>query len=227
MPSLTVPDQTRAPVSRASDVLDCEATKLFVERTLAVDNRFALSDDNASAIAEICRRLDGIPLAIELAAARIVMLSPQQLCDQLDERLRILNGGSRGVIARHQTLRALMDWSYNLLDDRECILFRRLGIFAHGYTLAAAVAVCDGDLSEGDVVVTLASLVDKSLALLQPAGDVPRYRLLESTRLYALEKLVLAAEHRSTAGRLLCHLRDRLEDLRAQADRTGPWSGIY
>ena len=134
--------------------------------------RFALTDENAPIVADICRRLDGIPLAIELAAARVKMLSPKQLRERLDERFRVLTGGSRDVLPRQQTLRALIDWSHDLLDERERMLFRRLGIFVNGFTLEGAVAVGSGeDLDELDVFDVLASLVDKSLVLAEPQGD--------------------------------------------------------
>ena len=114
---------------------------LFVERARAASATFSLADENAPIIAEICRRLDGIPLAIELAAARVKMLGVKQLRDRLDERFRVLTGGGRDVLPRQQTLRALIDWSHDLLDERERVLFRRLGIFVNGFTLEGAVAV--------------------------------------------------------------------------------------
>ncbi len=198
------------------------ATALFVERARAVDHRFAVSDENARAIAEICRRLDGIPLAIELAAARVKILSPRQLRERLDERFRVLTGGSRDVLARQQTLRALIDWSHDLLDGRERMLFRRLGIFVNGFTLEGAVAVGSGDgLDEFDVFDLLASLVDKSLVLSEPAGDELRYRLLESTRVYAREKLEAAGEHETTARRHLQSLRNRFVEAWERLQRTG------
>ena len=182
---------------------------------------FSLTDDNAPVVTDICRRLDGIPLAIELAAARVKMLSPQQLRERLDERFRVLTGGSRDALPRHQTLRALIDWSYDLLDERERTLFRRLGIFVSGFTLEGAVAVGSGeDLDEGDVFDVLASLVDKSLVLAEPHGDAVRYRLLESTRAYASEKLADAGERDLIAGRHLRYLRDRFAELRERSQRT-------
>ena len=149
------------------------------------------------------------------------MLSPKQLRERLDERFRLLTGGSRDVLPRQQTLRALIDWSHDLLDERERALFRRLGIFVNGFTLEGAVAVGSGeDLDELDVFDVLASLVDKSLVLAEPDGDAVRYRLLESTRAYALEKLDDAGERDLIAGRHLRYLRDRFVEMRERRERT-------
>ena len=198
------------------------ALELFVERARDVYIRFALTDENAPIAAEICRRLDGIPLAIELAAARMKVLGPKQLLEKLDERFRVLMDGDRSALPRHQTMRALIDWSYNLLDERERTLFRRLGIFVNSFTLEGAVAVGnEQDLGELDVFDALASLVDKSLVVAEPEDDVVRYRLLESTRAYALEKLDDAGEHEIVAGRHLRHLRDRFAELWDRRERTG------
>jgi predicted ATPase/transcriptional regulator with XRE-family HTH domain len=205
MPSLPVPPT--AAVSGSGDVgadaaLQFATVALFVERAKAVNNRFELTDENAPCVADICRRLDGIALPIELAAARLKMLSPQQLCDRLGERFRVLTGGGRDRLPRHQTLRALIDWSHDLLDERERTLFRRLGIFANGFTLEAASAVGGGeDLDAFEVFDLLASLVEKSLVIADPQGDSVRYHLLESTREYALEKLVESGERSWSARR--------------------------
>jgi predicted ATPase/class 3 adenylate cyclase len=221
LPSLAVGDAVTEGLS-AADVAAAPAIALFVERAISADHRFALTDENASTIAEICRRLDGIPLAIELAAARVKMLSPQQLRERLDERFRILTGGSRDVLPRQQTLRALIDWSYDLLDDRERMLFRRLGIFVNGFALEAATAIgTSDDLDELDLFDVLASLVDKSLVLAEPAGDALRYRMLESTRAYAREKLDVAAESQERALRHLRHLHDRFAEERERFMQTG------
>jgi predicted ATPase/class 3 adenylate cyclase len=197
------------------------SVELFVERAKAANAMFALTDDNAPTIAEICRRLDGIPLAIELAAARAKVLGVKQLRDRLNERFRILTGGRRDVLPRQQTLRALIDWSHDLLEKRERVLFRRLAIFVDGFALEGAVAVGSGEeLDELDVFDVLASLVDKSLMLAEPNGDALRYRLLESTRAYALEKLDDAGERDGIAGRHLRYLRDRFAELSEQRERT-------
>jgi predicted ATPase/class 3 adenylate cyclase len=218
--SLDLPAKDATHLS-ATDLLRYESVALFVERAGAASAAFSLSDDNASVVADICRRLDGIPLAIELAAARVKMLSPHQLRERLDERFRVLTGGSRDVLPRQQTLRALIDWSHDLLDERERTLFRRLAIFANGFTLEGAVEVGSGeDLDELDVFDVLASLVDKSLILAEPHGDTLRYRLLESTRAYALEKLADAGERDLVAGRHLRYLRGRFAELSERHKRT-------
>ncbi|MBD5657312.1 MAG: protein kinase, partial [Candidatus Eremiobacteraeota bacterium] len=188
VPSLSVPGQVAGAKPGAAEVLRYEAATLFVERATAADNRFTLTNDNAFSIADICRRLDGIPLAIELAAARTNILSPQQLCAQLGERFRLLTGGSRDAMARHQTLRSLIDWSYDLLDERERVFFRRFGIFVNGFTLDGASAVAGSALDEEAVFAVITSLVDKSLLLAEPVGDAMRYRMLESTSAYARER---------------------------------------
>ena len=178
IPSLTTPD----PLTRlaAREARTFPAVELFCERAAAADDRFALRDENALAVAEVCRRLDGIPLAIELAAARTPLLSPQQLRDRLDERFALLTRGGRDLRPRQQTLRATLDWSYELLAENERALARRLSVFANGFTLEAAVAAGGGEeLGEAEVFETLGSLVDKSLVLSVDGGAMRRYRLLE------------------------------------------------
>ncbi len=165
------------------------AVALFEARVRAVDPNFTLSDESLSLVIDICRRLDGLPLAIELAAARVGTLGLRPARDKLDARFKLLTGGSRATLRRHQTLRATLEWSYNLLDDAEQAVFRRLGVFAGGFTmeLAQAVAV-DAQLDEWAVLDHLSALVEKSLVVAEP-GDTPRYRLLESARAFALEQL--------------------------------------
>jgi predicted ATPase/class 3 adenylate cyclase len=193
--SLAVPPAEEAPTAQA--VLRYDAVELFTDRALASDARFTLTDENAPFVAEISARLDGIPLAIELAAARVKVLSPKQLAQKLDERFRVLTGGDRSALPRHQTMRALIDWSYDLLSERERMLFRKLSIFAGGFTLASASAVCGDDASDEIAVLdVLSSLVDKSLVQADAAGEA-RFRLLESTRQYAREKLIAGDEHLS------------------------------
>jgi predicted ATPase/class 3 adenylate cyclase len=221
LPSLEVPPESDAEQVSANDLMRSAAVALFVDRALTADKKFALTDDNARVVADICRRLDGIPLAIELAAARAKMLSPKQLRERLDERFRVLTGGSRDVLPRQQTLRALIDWSHDLLDERERTLFRRLGIFVNGFTLEGAAAVGSSeDLDELDLFDVLASLVDKSLVLAEPQGDAVRYQLLESTRAYTFEKLDDAGERDLVAGRHLRYLRDRFAELWERKERT-------
>ena len=205
-----------------------ESVALFVERARATSATFSLTDENAPIVADICRRLDGIPLAIELAAARVKMLGPYQLRERLDERFRVLTGGSRDVLPRQKTLRALIDWSHDLLDERERTLFRRFGIFVNGFTLEGAVAVGSGDdLDDLDVFDVLTSLVDKSLVLAEPQGDAVHYRLLESTRAYALEKLDAAGERGLVARRHLRYLRDRFTELRERREQTARGADFY
>jgi predicted ATPase/class 3 adenylate cyclase len=198
MPSLPVPsvgDKVTPDVA-----LRYGAVALFVDRALASDGRFLLSDENAPHVVEICRRLDGIPLAIELAAARVKVLSPQQLAQKLDERFRVLTGGDRSALPRQQTMRALVDWSYDLLSDDERTLFRKLAIFAGGFTLESASTICsDGAIDEIAVLDMLSSLVDKSLVHAEPADNGTRYRLLESMRQYARERLIERGEYPAMA----------------------------
>jgi predicted ATPase/class 3 adenylate cyclase len=221
-PSLDIPLGDEAERFTAAVALRSESIALFVDRALAVNKRFALIDENAQAVADICRRLDGIPLAIELAASRVKILSPHQLRERLDERFQVLTGGSRDVLPRQQTLRALIDWSHDLLDEPERILFRRLGIFGSSFALEGATAIAsDAELGAPEVLGTLASLVDKSLVLAEPDGDSFRYRLLESTRMYASEKLSASDERPMIAGRHLQYLRDRFVEMRMRSERTG------
>jgi predicted ATPase/class 3 adenylate cyclase len=220
--SLDVVAENSARPLTASEGVRFAAIALFTERASAIDRHFILTDENAPIVADICRRLDGIPMAIELAAARVKILSPRQLRDRLDERFRVLTGGSRDALPRQQTLRALIDWSHDLLDDRERMLFRRLGIFVDGFTLEGASAVAAGeDLDDLDVLDLVTSLVDKSLVLAVPSGDALRYRLLESTRAYASEKLREAGERDLLAGRHLRYLRDLFADVQARREATG------
>jgi predicted ATPase/class 3 adenylate cyclase len=164
---------------------------LFAERAVAAQPGFSLEPATATAVSEVCRRLDGIPLAIELAAARVVALSPADIGARLDERFRLLAGGRRTAVERHQTLRATVDWSYSLLDDTECTVFERLSVFSGSFDALAAEAVCADDSIEGwDVLDTLTSLVAKSMVNLENgAGGTVRYRLLDTMRDYAAEQL--------------------------------------
>ena len=166
------------------------AIALFAERARAVDGTFAITDENEAVVAEICARLDGIPLAIELAASRAAVLSPKQIAQKLGERFRLLaqKGGDR--LPRQQTLRAMIDWSYELLDDDERAVFARLSSFAGGWTLAAASAVCvDDAIDEWQVLDNLSALVTKSLVVAEPGGDERRYRMLNTIHEYGREQL--------------------------------------
>jgi predicted ATPase/transcriptional regulator with XRE-family HTH domain len=197
VPSLSVPD-SRQPASM-DRVLDSEAVQLFVERVRAVRPAFTLSARNADLVGQVCRRLDGIPLALELAAARLSAISLEALATRLDDRFRLLTGGSRTALPRRQTLRATLDWSYALLSETEQALLRRLAVFAGGWTLDAAEAVCTGeDIDVGAVLDLMAGLVNKSLVMLDEAEDPEglggRYHLLETVRHYAREHLTATGE---------------------------------
>jgi predicted ATPase/class 3 adenylate cyclase len=187
--SLTLP--SRAKTTTAAAAAEFEAVDLFCERARAADPSFTISDDNASAIVEICERLDGIPLAIELAAARVRALSPKQIAERLDDRFRLLTGGSRTVMPRHQTLRAAIDWSFDLLPETERSVLWRLSVFSGAFSLEAAEAVCAGPGIESyEVIDHVTRLVEKSLVNRQ--GD--RYRLLETVRGYARERSLEAGD---------------------------------
>jgi non-specific serine/threonine protein kinase len=166
-----------------------EAGRLFVERSQAVRPSFELTDTNAVAITQICKRLDGLPLAIELAAARARVLDPQQIAARLDDVFALLSGGSRTGLPHHRTLRSTIEWSHTLLSEQEQILFRRLAVFAGGFTLDAVEA-----LAEGDVLDLLSGLVEKSLVVLETEALEARYRMLETIRQFAQERLVEAGE---------------------------------
>jgi predicted ATPase/class 3 adenylate cyclase len=203
MPSLPFPAQSDS--LTAEDALRYGAVALFSQRAGASNAKFNLSDENAPIVAEICRRLDGIALAIELAAARVNVLAPRQLAQMLDARFRVLTGGSRTALPRQQTMRALIDWSHDLLSAKEQKLFRRLAIFAGGWTIETAASVCADDEAAQDaiepweVLDVLRSLVDKSLVHSEAAGNEMRYGLLESTRQYARERLCTAGEDAAMA----------------------------
>lgn len=219
LPSLALPDSTVG--LTAQTALAYGAVALFVDRATASDNRFVLSDDTAPIVADICRRLDGIPLAIELAAARVKVLSIPNLAERLKDRFKILTGGSRVALPRQKTLGALIDWSYGLLNAQEQMLLKRAGIFAGGFSLDAAMVVCTREgIDEPDVLDLLSSLTDKSLVVAETGGAQERYRLLESTRAYALEKLSVT-EAEQLAWRHAEHFRERAQ---AADKRVGPGS---
>jgi predicted ATPase/class 3 adenylate cyclase len=179
------------PEGSDTDVIASDAVRLFVDRAQAARPGFTLSPSNAAAVAEICQRLDGIPLALELAAARVAALSPADISGLLDERFRLLTGGRRSGVERHQTLRATVDWSYSLLEQRERVVFDRLSVFAGGFDARAAQAVVAGDGIEAwDVLDALTDLVAKSMIIADEATDgVMRYQLLETLRQYGREQL--------------------------------------
>ena len=193
---LGVPPQARLDPGAASTYA---AMELFTTRARALGSSFASDDENIDAVAAICRRLDGIPLAIEFAAARAAMLSPPKIAALLDDRFRFLTTGRRTALPRQQTLRATLDWSYDLLPETEARLLRQLGIFAGEFLLEAVIAVACKSI--GDVTAQLANLVAKSLVLADIRGDRPYYRLLDTTRAYAMEKLHAGGEAADVARR--------------------------
>jgi predicted ATPase/class 3 adenylate cyclase len=223
VPPLSLPNHTHAAVP--DDITSSEAVRLFVERAQAVNPDFAVTDANAPVLAEICRRLDGLPLAIELAAARGRLLAPQALLARLESRLQLLRGGSRDLPARQQTLRATIDWSYALLEADRQTLLARLAIFAGGCTLEAAEVVCDldGDL---DVLAGLDALVNKNL--LQPRDGIDAERrvvLLETMREYALERLTERDETQTIARRHADYFLGLAEQ--AEPELLGPRQGTW
>jgi predicted ATPase/class 3 adenylate cyclase len=215
VPSLSVPEPKRAAALAA--VASCEAVQLFVDRAALVRADFALSDANAGPIASICSRLDGIPLAIELAAARVRSLTVEEIDGKLNERFRLLTGGSRTALPRQQTLRSLIDWSYDLLSDAARHVLQRLAVFAGGWTLDAAERVCAGEgIDEGDVLGLLTSLVDKSLVAADERDGGMRYRLVETVRQYAREKLLDGAGGTTVRNRHLDFFVTFAEDAKAR-----------
>jgi predicted ATPase/DNA-binding CsgD family transcriptional regulator len=193
VPSLSLPDLRHLPA--VESLLRYESARLFVERTVAVKPTFALNEQNALAVSHVCYQLDGIPLALELAAARAKVLSVEQIADRLDDSFRVLSAGGRTAMPRHRTLHATMDWSHELLPEEERVLFRRLSVFAGGFTLEAAESVCAGEeLVRDDVLDLLSHLVDKSLVTAREEDGEARYRLLETVRQYGWEKLSESGE---------------------------------
>jgi predicted ATPase/class 3 adenylate cyclase len=203
--SLEVPDDGAG----LDAIAACDAVVLFGERARAVKINFGLDASNADAVGQVCRRLDGIPLAIELAAARVGMLTPSELAGRLDHRFRLLAGGQRSAVERHQTLRAAIDWSYELLSDAEKLLLARVSVFAGGFTLEAAEAVTAGDGLEADAVLeVLASLVSRSLVDADTEDVEARYRLLETIRQYAQDRLAEGGDVDRMGGRHAAYYTD-------------------
>jgi predicted ATPase/DNA-binding SARP family transcriptional activator len=232
VPSLSVPDpgsRLRVEPDLASLVSQYEAVQLFVERAVAAAPTFTLTPRNAPAIVQVCQRLDGIPLAIELAAVRVKWLAVEQIAARLGDRFRLLSGARRTALPRHQTLRATMDWSYDLLSEAERRLLCRLSVFSGGFTLDAAEAVCawdaDGPCTPDDVLGLLGQLVDKSLVTMEEQGGEARYRLLETIREYGAEKLRGDGEDPITRERhrdWFLTLAERAESALRGPDQ-GPW----
>jgi predicted ATPase/class 3 adenylate cyclase len=222
VPSLSLPE---ASLNTSGDSLAelerSEAVCLFVERAQAVSPSFYLEQQNAPAVAMICRRLDGIPLAIELAAARVRVLSPTQIASRLDDLFRLLTGGSRTALPRQQTLKALIDWSWTLLSDSEKTLLRRLAVFTGGFNLEAVESICndpvspgEASLSEYEILDLLEGLANKSLIQVEEDASQARYRLLETIRQYALDQLLLSEEAHQLRDRHLAffsHLAEQAE----------------
>jgi predicted ATPase/class 3 adenylate cyclase len=204
VPSLSLPNQYEVTKEAA---MGWESVQLFVERASAANPKFQLADGNASSVAQICSRLDGIPLAIELAASRITVFSPEQIARRLDDRFKLLTGGSRTALPRQQTLRALIDWSYDLLSEGERALLRRLSVFAGGWTFEAAETICNNL----DVFEHLPQLVNKSLVTVNDEGNERRYFLLETIRKYAREKLLEKDEGEGTRNRHLAYYLEMAE----------------
>jgi diguanylate cyclase (GGDEF)-like protein len=188
LPSLSLPPPGTTPA--AADATAFDAIALFVDRALASAPEFRLLEENVESVVEVCRRVDGIALAIEIAAARMNVLTPASLAWRLNERFHTLRRGSRTAFSRHQTMRALIDWSHDMLDERERALFERVSVFANGWNAGEAAAICaGGDVPEDDVFDLLAALADKSLVVIDPDSYGERFHLLEPLRDYAGEKL--------------------------------------
>lgn len=213
VPSMALPDLDHLPAPEALPAY--EAIRLFVDRATAVLPTFRLSAGNAAAVVQICVRLDGIPLALELAAVRVKVLPVEEIARRLDERFRLLVGGSRTAPVRHQTLQAAMDWSYGLLSEAERAVLRRLSVFAGGFTLEAAEHVCDGkDVEAADLLDLVSHLVDKSLVIADTEDGPPRYRMLETVRQYGRDRLRDAGEEPAARERhcdWFLHLAERAE----------------
>ncbi len=222
VPPLAVPDEGAALIADA--LLRVEAVRLFADRARAVQPDFRLTRGNAASIAQLCRRLDGLPLAIELAAAWARLLSPAEIVARLDERFELLSNGGRTVAPRQQTLRATIDWSYRLLDEQEQRLFARLAVFAGGFTLAAVESLCDGSAT---ALRLLARLVDRSLVSVDASSDADetRYRLLETVRAYAEERLRALGEVDAWRRRHAAWMLDLVEQ--AQCAYHGPEEGSW
>ncbi|HEU5419800.1 MAG TPA: BTAD domain-containing putative transcriptional regulator [Streptosporangiaceae bacterium] len=200
VPSLEMPSQRRVPTLVELDA--CESVRLFVERAMAAQPGFALDENNAAAVAEICSRLDGLPLAIELAAARVPTLGVDGIAERLDDRFRLLTGGSRTLLSRQRTLAATFDWSYELLSPAEQAAFRRLSVFAETFSLPAAGAVVDGDgASRDDMAFVLPDLVGRSMVSIKREPAAVRYRLIETLREYGRTRLAEAGETESARRR--------------------------
>ena len=210
VPGLSLPEQEQN--SQIDLLMQSESISLFVERATAVNSGFALTERNARFIAQICQRLDGIPLAIELAAARVKVLPVEKIAARLNDRFDLLTSGSRTAFPRHQTLRAAIDWSYDLLPEKEQTLFCRLAVFAGGWNLEAAQAVCSSaGIEEYEILDLLTFLVDKSLVIVQRQENKARFQMLETIREYALRKLPELPEARDRHLNFYMQLVEEIE----------------
>ena len=225
-PAVTILSTSREPIRVAGEVawsvpslsLADEAIALFTDRARHVRPDFVVTDANSATVTEICRRLDGIPLAIELAAARVRALSLAQILDSLHNRFRLLTGGARTAVRRQQTLRASVDWSHALLTEPERVLFRRAAVFMGGFDLDAAQAVCGGsDVERYQTLDQLTLLIEKSLVVAEDGDLGTRYRMLETVRQYALEKLGESGE----ADAVRARHRDHYTAMAALLDTRG------
>jgi len=220
VPSLSVPPLNAEQLS-AEALREYEAAQLFEERARANEAQFEITKENAGAIKQICSHLDGLPLALELAAARVRALSVQQIAARLDDRFKLLTGGNRGSLPRHQTLQAAMEWSYQLLTEQEQGLLRRLSVFAGGWTLEAAEQICaDEFIHSEEVMELLVHLVDKSLVIAEKGKEETRYKLLETVRQYASEKLSEGDETEKVQERHLDYFLKLAEE--AEPELVGP-----
>lgn len=224
VPPLDVPPETQV---EPGDALGHAAVELFIARAAALGAGFQADKENFAAIVSICRRLDGIPLAIEFAAARTVMLRPPEIAALLDDRFKFLTTGRRTALPRHQTLRATLDWSYDLLPESEARVLRQLAVFAGDFPLDAALAVAE-DLAAASADY-LSHLVAKSLVVVDLRSGIPHYRLLDTTRAYALEKLRNSGEYRQAARRLAEYYRDFFAQAEAESEQKSQaeWLAIY
>ena len=226
VPTLDVPPQNEP----SANILDHSAVQLFMVTISALCSDFTPNSENLSAIASICRRLDGIPLAIDLAATRVASLGLQQVAADLDDRLGVLTSGRRTALPRHQTLRATLDWSHELLSEPERLVMRRLAVFAGDFTAeAASVVTSDGRISAPDVVRSLANLVSKSLLSVEIGGAITYHRLHETTRAYALEKLAESGEFEQVAPRHAEYYRSLFEraEMELETVPTPAWLARY
>jgi predicted ATPase len=225
VPSLSLPEDIRH-LPCAEDLVLYDAVRLFVDRAVATAPGFTVTGENAPTVAQVCQRLDGIPLAIELAAARVKVLAVEQIAARLDDRFRLLTGGNRTTVPRQQTLRATMDWSFDLLSEEERAVLRRLSVFAGGWSLEAAEAICsESGVGASDILDLLTQLVNKSLVVAEVQSGEARYRLLETVRQYGRDRLLESGEAEGVRIQHRYWYLDLAE--RAEAELHGPEQGTW